>query len=433
MTEVLFNSGYLRDALDAQGMKVRNEIASLDRDYILNVSEEDLVEHLVTKYKVEPPVIRHEEIHALEPTDAKVDVSQDFGRAIFDRSGPSYMTGTRVVVVIPFDGEADCFRLRPRTISSSFPQGAIKDQELHMAFEGVDLDAVSLKRAYENELRRIEEYLGWARNDVEEFNKSLPNLVRHTVAARKQKLLKDVGLAGALGIPVQRRSEATLTFAPPEIRRKPPVMRPEVAPGPYVREPSLPPEEYEFILEVIHRVVVGIERSPQTFVRMGEEDLRNIILVHLNGHYKGSATGETFNVGGKTDILIRYEGKNVFIAECKFWSGPKELLEAIDQVLGYVGWRDTKTAVIVFNRNQDHTAVIQKIKETVPQHPCFKRALPNQGESNLRYVFHQPGDKNRDVLLAVLAFDVPAAGTPEAEGGTAAVPARPRVSKSKQR
>jgi hypothetical protein len=43
--------------------------------------------------------------------------------------------------------------------------------------------------------------------------------------------------------------------------------------------------------------------------------------VQLNGQYQGQATGETFNHVGKTDILIRHENKNVFVAECKFWGG----------------------------------------------------------------------------------------------------------------
>lgn len=151
-----------------------------------------------------------------------------------------------------------------------------------------------------------------------------------------------------------------------------------------------------------------MERSPRTFAKMNEKALRDQILIQLNGHYEGQATGETFNSTGKTDILIRSDRKNLFIAECKFWGGPKELLNTLDQLLGYVSWRDTKTAVIVFNRNQDHTAVLQKIAETVPQHPCFKRDLGKQGETHFRYVFHQPGDKNREVIVTVFAFDIPA-------------------------
>ena len=31
---------------------------------------------------------------------------------------------------------------------------------------------------------------------------------------------------------------------------------------------------------------------------------------------------------------MRSEGKNIFIAECKFWAGPSGLSEALDQLLG---------------------------------------------------------------------------------------------------
>ena len=52
-----------------------------------------------------------------------------------------------------------------------------------------------------------------------------------------------------------------------------------------------------------------MERSPSAFSTMDEESLRSHFLVQLNGHYEGQATGETFNYEGKTDILIRSEGK----------------------------------------------------------------------------------------------------------------------------
>jgi hypothetical protein len=55
---------------------------------------------------------------------------------------------------------------------------------------------------------------------------------------------------------------------------------------------------------------------------------------------------------GKTDILIRIDGKNIFIAECKFWTGPKGFTETIDQLLGYLSWRDTKAAIVMFNRKK---------------------------------------------------------------------------------
>lgn len=55
------------------------------------------------------------------------------------------------------------------------------------------------------------------------------------------------------------------------------------------------------------------ELSPHAFLDMGEEDLRSHFLVQLNGAFEGQATGETFNFQGKTDILIRVEGKNILL------------------------------------------------------------------------------------------------------------------------
>jgi hypothetical protein len=71
-----------------------------------------------------------------------------------------------------------------------------------------------------------------------------------------------------------------------------------------------------------------MELSPHAFSAMGEEDQRSHFLVQLNGAFQGQATGETFNFQGKTDILICIcvDGKNTFIAECKFWKGEKSFL-----------------------------------------------------------------------------------------------------------
>jgi hypothetical protein len=80
-----------------------------------------------------------------------------------------------------------------------------------------------------------------------------------------------------------------------------------------------------------------------------------------------------------------------------------------------LSWRDTKAAALVFNRNADFSAVLAKIRETVPNHPLLKRDRGASGESVFRYVFAQPNDSNREIILTVLAFDIP---TRVSESGT---------------
>jgi hypothetical protein len=142
---------------------------------------------------------------------------------------------------------------------------------------------------------------------------------------------------------------------------------------------------------------------------MDEEALRQHFLVQLNGQFEGRATGETFNFGGKTDILLREGDRNVFIAECKFWKGPKKFAEALDQLLGYASWRDTKTAILVFNRGTETSTVLAGVDAVMKAHANFKRTLEWMHESGLRCVLHQPGDKNRELIVSVMVFHVPMA------------------------
>ena len=165
--------------------------------------------------------------------------------------------------------------------------------------------------------------------------------------------------------------------------------------------------EYEHILSVLSNMVAVMERSPRAFKNMDEEDLRTHFLVQLNGQYEGQATGETFNYEGRTDILIRVNDRNIFIAECKFWTGPAGLTKALDQLLGYTAWRDTKTALLVFNRNKKMSMVLEKVTETVRDHPNYK-AEQTSSETKFRYVFGHRDDTNREITVAILVFDIPA-------------------------
>jgi len=165
--------------------------------------------------------------------------------------------------------------------------------------------------------------------------------------------------------------------------------------------------DYEAILSNLTNMATVMERNPASFVGMEEEDFRNHFLVQLNGQYRGQATGETFNNKGKTDILIRVDGKNIFIAECKFWRGPESMSEALTQLLGYTTWRDKTIALLVFNRNKDFSAVLEKIQSTVKAHPQHLRQMSQTGETNWRYAFRHQDDASREISLTVLAFEVP--------------------------
>ncbi len=154
-------------------------------------------------------------------------------------------------------------------------------------------------------------------------------------------------------------------------------------------------------------MAITIERSPHTFAKLVEEEIRDHFLLVLNSHYEGSATGETFNFQGKTDILIRSDNKNIFIAECKFWHGEKGFLATVDQLLSYLSWRDSKTAVVIFNRNKNLSGVLGTIKGAMEKHPHKKHGPNIEGETRFRYVMANPSDRNREIIMTVIVYDIP--------------------------
>lgn len=83
------------------------------------------------------------------------------------------------------------------------------------------------------------------------------------------------------------------------------------------------------------------------------------------------------------------------------------LCSTIDQLLGYSSWRDTKTAVVIFNRNRDFSKVLAAIPETVRSHPQYKKDMQGSTDTVFRYLFANRDDRNRELYLTVMAFDVP--------------------------
>jgi hypothetical protein len=171
-------------------------------------------------------------------------------------------------------------------------------------------------------------------------------------------------------------------------------------------EPVMGEEDYQNILSIMENMTFVMERSSSVFSKMPEGTLRNHYLVQLNGQYE-SASGETFNAYGKTDILVKDGVANIFISECKIWRGAKTVEEALDQLLSYLTWRDTKAALLIFCRNKDFSSVLSKLWDAVQEHPQLKRGPAVESETRARYVFGRRDDPNQEIMLTVMAFAIP--------------------------
>ncbi len=404
--QYLFNDADWFSVERNQLQKMAEEIAAVNGDRLLNTAVDDLARYFESKFNVEIPALITEEI-VVDQRETKIDVRYDPRRWIDDRSRPVYVPGTEVEVEIPFNGDAEVFRVQPTSFTMNPPRAEVRSNALVLRISGTDLSAEVVQQSINQTINDIQSYLSTLRTNAAGLNRQLFQHAKTAIESRRQKLLADRNLVGALGFKMKPRDGNQRTFSAPEVKRKIAPVMPSASSSPYKPEPVLNSEDYEHILGVLDNMVHVMERSPSAFHHMDEEALRTHFLVQLNGHYEGQATGETFNYEGKTDILVRSGDKNIFIAECKFWGGPKKLTETIDQLLGYSSWRDTKTAVIIFNRNRDFSRVLSAIPETVKQHPNYKREIAGNTETRFRYCFSHRDDANRELLLTILVFDVP--------------------------
>ena len=400
--EPLFSQYSLQGSIDNQPKAIREKVEKFEEDYILTVPEEDLVAGLADEAQWDPPVLGEPFIAA----DREINVRRS--DADYGRPRTYIAKATQIEVHIPFSGDATFFKMQPPNNQWTLPLALVHSDHLEIILEGANLSPEAVRREIEKFVTDIKFHLDQIVEAAKSHNAAIADKIRPFIQERKKRILERRKMVSSIGLPIKQREDTPKTYAVPNVRRKAKLVAPPATQTSFVPEPALDEKEYQNILSIMRSMVQVMERSPNAFRHLKEEDLRWQFLVQLNGQYEGRATGETFNYKGDTDILIREQDRNVFIGECKVWKGPVSLTGAIDQILDrYLNWRDTKTAILVFNRNKNFSDVLAQVQSTVESHPCFKRTVGQASETEWRFVFRNRNDANREVHLSVLAFDVP--------------------------
>lgn len=388
--------------------RVKKHVDRVPSEHVLKISEEDLAVSILSKIELKIPSLLEEDIH-FDQEEIQVDARRFAGNRMFrDPHRPHYVPGTRVRVRIPFEGDADVFHIRPTYwTSSGRPIGEIQQREVVLTYDQQTADGAAIKKRYVEAVAEIKKHLESLQKSFDGFNNQIQPIIRSQLKQRRDTLIAAESLGRVLGLPERKSPSAPVTYSIDLKKLNRPTINLPVKTSPHRAEPVLSQTDYEYVLRVMQLMSETMEKAPKSFASMDEEAIRDNFLVHINAQYDGMASGEAFNFAGKTDILLKVDGKCVFIAECKFWTGEKGLMDTIDQLLGYLSWRDTKVAVVVLNRNKNFTLVLRTIQQVVPKHKCYVRTLGIYGESTFNYDFHQPNDKDRKIALTIMAFDVP--------------------------
>jgi hypothetical protein len=327
----------------------------------------------VTQTLTETKVEKHNPLHRTDPYEAKT----------------FHIDGFKITFTIPFDGDDGLLYLRPsryymttfsvdrivRGDDSSLGSIIFSLEYTKQELEGMETPEF-IASQFSQKFKKYIENIDAINNEVEQLNKSLPEVIKNALASRKKKADDYISMSEKLSIPLKiNPNDPSITPIP---LKKAPVKKAE-APKTRPRENdyTISLDNYDNIRKIVYTAGSSMEKAVSTYAKLNEEELRDIILSHLNSHYDNT-TGETFNKVGKTDILIPFENKAAYIAECKIWHGEKYLQSAMEQLMGYTTWRDVRTSIIIFNKNnKDFSRVLDTIKGFLGSHKLCQKINAN--------------------------------------------------------
>ncbi len=405
-TSRIFGERELSSFLDASKHNILSSIDSLKDDYALNVNECDYIAHKLSESIVDLLEIHEDQIYA--SSSEKMIPAEHFPSSFHVYSGKSYKKDV-IKFHVPISGNIQLLHCVPSTRLMWTMGIEVHGGEFSFEIINFSNDPESIVREKDSNIKSIMQQLAHVKSDVEQFNSSLESQIKSAFESKKSRIKEKSGVLASLGVPIKKSSATSPTFSvpAPQKRKKVILSKPQVNEVGYSPEPSLDQSVYNDILQMIHDVGKEFERLPSLYANKEEEHLRDHFLMMLEPNFNGSATGETFNKTGKTDILLRHENSNVFIGECKFWKGQKSFLATISQLLGYLTWRDSKAAVIMFVPNKDFSNAVDVAKSSVNEHPNFIKFVNEKDETWFNYEFHLNGDRNRTVKIAVMLYHTP--------------------------
>jgi hypothetical protein len=382
--------------------KIKSEIESKSKEYILGIDEHEYKSYLIQEYTLVPLRIDSESETYGEPNITKeTTLSRPYGTNI---QSEVYI----FTIFYSFSGSPELFRIRPTTwrmdsaeININYTKSTVSFSfKLYQKNPNAFMDAKS--SIYSSAFTNLDNI----NNDINGLNNEVPGIINSTFNNQKRKYLLENDFFAAIKIKVNNDTRSV--FTPPTIKKQI-IPRPQVPnKKEFYSEPTMSVDMYNDILKIVYDSGKSMERKPALYIGKDEEGLRDQFLFVLETRYVGTtATGETFNRSGKTDIMLKYadDGSNLFVAECKFWRGSSEFLKAITQLFErYLTWRDSKVALILFVTNLDFSDVLMTIKKDIKNHPNFIKEIGTRGESSFSFLMSLPQDHQKQIFLEVIAF-----------------------------
>jgi hypothetical protein len=397
----LFNSIHLSEFIKQIHRDLSEEIKSLDRIKGINFDLEK--EKLISKYKLGPLML-------LKPVPGEPKRER---KTLLNNWGEQYVADVYLMKIkLPFEGNGYLFYCQPSTYAMTYPKIDnidINQKVIYFTVELSDLDENIYLQLLNSVIAKINENVSNVNKDILNWDNALENLINSQCINLKSFVEKKNSFYEKVGLKINPEADKYISPSPVTRRKIP---QPTISKDEIIKKiiPTLQDEIYKDILNTLYNVGKAIEKKPSIYKGKSEPDLRDILLLFLETRYESTtASAETFNKGGRADIVLKFsvDSSNLFVAECKIWSGINDFHIAIDQLLGYLTLRDSKSALIIFVDNKKIIETKDKICEQISSHPSFVKYCGANDEYSLRYKFSLPEDDKIYLEMEVMLFHFP--------------------------
>jgi hypothetical protein len=150
--------------------------------------------------------------------------------------------GYRTAIHIPVTGEVDACKLQPSQHSFNPPAGSVSGQEVVCMLSYPADSPPDIGRVSDEWIGDIQMWLRWATTDIEGFNGRLLNQAQMAIRTRTTRILKHRAHIEATGLPIGPPRDASKTYIPEAVVRRPSPVIPAKAEQPLDLEPVLKDE-----------------------------------------------------------------------------------------------------------------------------------------------------------------------------------------------
>jgi hypothetical protein len=413
----IFGPGSLYDRLEQRRRQIKDLIDGMELEQLTANSDAEIVQHCLEKFSIEPLVLCIER-KELKHTETRLDVSHNQYRNPCGEN-QCYTKGLLLTLTVPYVGDEHLWSLQPGTFQfppfREKPKNIIKPRNdeagnLSIRFEYAQDSASDeqINRDIKNEISTIQINIEAQKKQLAKDGKGLQAFIIQSLEQRRKALGKLNDVLSKLNIPIKPRSGMP-DIQPIKIKKRLISIGLKTNQDGSSDEPGISSEIFTDIIAILRFMGRTFEETAQTFSKLKEDDLRNVFLASLNGYFEGELSGEMFRKGGKADICIKEKNKSAFVAECKIWHGQKSVSEALNQLLGYLTWRDCKASLIIFNKeNANFSKLLTETPDAIRKHSLFIREPQkiSKFEGEWDFVIKNGDNTNREIMLHVFVFNL---------------------------